>query len=214
MEATFSLLIMAILTCASSLGLVLMLGRCRTGGFSKPARLHRHPRRDPRPHGRQLDAVRRHDRSMPRAVARRGLADDLAERATGGAQAIEADIEADVGDAPFGLAQQEHRALHAAALEVPMRRLPEDRAEVADEMGLGDVRHRGDRSDVQWFGIRAIHGVAGAQEAPVEIFDFAAHGATLAHQRRVFTATYDGVSRSESGTGWPGAPELAHACAG
>src|SRR6266487_2928586 len=169
MEATFSLLIMAILTCASSLGLVLMLGRCRTGGFSKPARLHRHPRRDPRPHGRQLDAVRRHDRSMPRAVARRGLADDLAERATEGAQAIEADIEADVGDAPFGLAQQEHRALH---------------------------------------------GVAGAQEAPVEIFDFAAHGATLAHQRRVFTATYDGVSRSESGTGWPGAPELAHACAG
>src|SRR6266516_4469078 len=158
MEATFSLLIMAILTCASSLGLVLILGRCRTGGFSKPARLHRHPRRDPRPHGRQLDAVRRHDRSMPRAVAR--------------------------------------------------RRLAEDRAEVADEMGLGDVRHRGDRSDVQWFGIRAIHGVAGAQEAPVEIFDFAAHGATLAHQRRVFTATYDGVSRSESGTGWPGAPEL------
>src|SRR6266581_5632468 len=118
MEATFSLLIMAILTCASSSGLVLILGRCRTGGFSKTARLHRHPRRDPRPHGRQLDAVRRHDRTMPRAVARRGLADDLPERATEGAQAGEADVEADLGDAPFGLAQQEHRTLHPPPLQV------------------------------------------------------------------------------------------------
>src|SRR5207247_1025258 len=58
-------------------------------------------------------------------------------------------------------------------------RLPEDRTEAADEMGFGDVRHRGDRSDVQWFGVGAIHGVAGAQEAPVEILDLPAHGATL-----------------------------------
>src|SRR6266542_6668279 len=111
MEATFSLLIMAILICASSLGLVPILGRCRTGGFSKTARLHLHPRRDPRPHGRQLDAVRRHDRSMPRAVARRGLPDDLPERAAEGPQAGEADVEADVGDAAVGLAQAQHRAL-------------------------------------------------------------------------------------------------------
>jgi hypothetical protein len=182
MEATFSLLIMAILTCASSVRLVLILGRCRTRGFSKTARLHRDPRHL-RPHGRQLDAMRRHDRSMPGAVARRGLTDDLAERATEGAQAGEADVEADVGDAPFGLPQQEHRALYPPPLQVAVGRLPEDRTEAADEMGLRDVRHRGDRPDVQWFGIRAIHRVAGAQQAPVEILDFPAHGATLRHEK-------------------------------
>jgi hypothetical protein len=48
-------------------------------------------------------------------------------------------------------------------------------------MGLGDMRHRGDGSDIQWFGVRAIHGVAGAEQAPVEILDFPAHRATLAH---------------------------------
>src|SRR5437762_1253218 len=101
MEATFSLLIMAILTYACSIGLDLILGCCRTGGFSKTARLDRRPRRDQRPHGRQLDAVRCHDRSMSRAVARWGLADDLPERATEGAEAGEADVEADLGDAAF-----------------------------------------------------------------------------------------------------------------
>src|SRR6266516_1062096 len=55
---------------------------------------------------------------MPRAVVRRRLADDLPERAAEGPQAGEADVDADVGDAAVGLAQQEHRALQPPRLQV------------------------------------------------------------------------------------------------
>src|SRR3954454_21245454 len=99
MEATFNLLIMGILSCERSLSGVPNLRRCPTGGFSKIARLHRHTRRHSRTHGHQLNAVRRHDRSMPGAVARRALADDLTEGAAKGARAGKADVEADVRDA-------------------------------------------------------------------------------------------------------------------
>ncbi len=44
--------------------------------------------------------------------------------------------------------KEEHRALNPATLEVPMRRLTEDRAEGADEVGLRDVGHRGHGPDV------------------------------------------------------------------
>jgi len=43
---------------------------------------------------------------------------------------------------------------------------------------MGD---RGHPWDIEWLGVRAIHGVAGAQQAPVEILGFTAHGATLCH---------------------------------
>ena len=134
-----------------------------------------------RPHGRHLEAVGRHHRPMPGAVARRRLADDLPERAAEGPQAGEADVEADVGDAAVGLAQQEHRALHPPPLQVAVRRLPEDGAEAAAEVRLGDVGHRGHGADVERLGVGAVHGVAGAQQASVQILDFPAHGATLRH---------------------------------
>ena len=140
------------------------------------------PSREPRSHGRQLDAVGRHDRSMPRAVARRGLANDLAEDAAERPQAGEADVHADVGDAAVGLAQEEHRALHPPALQIPMRRLPEDGSEGADEVRLGDMRHRGHGTNIERLGVGAVHRVAGAQEAPVQILDVPAHRATLRHQ--------------------------------
>ena len=60
-----------------------------------------------------------------------------------------------------------------------MRRLPEDRAEAAAEMGLGDMGHRGHGADVERLGVGAVHGVAGAQQAPVQILGFPAHAATL-----------------------------------
>ncbi len=63
-----------------------------------------------------------------------------------------------------------------------MRRLAEDGPEAADEMRLGDMGHRGHGADVERLGVGAVHGVAGAQEAPVEVLDFPAHGATLRHQ--------------------------------
>src|SRR5439155_1103916 len=87
------------------------------------------------------------------------------------------------GDAAVGLAQQEHRALHPPPLQVTVRRLPEDGSEAANEVGIGDVSHRGHGADVERLGVGAVHGVAGAQQAPVQVLDFPAHAATLRHWR-------------------------------
>ena len=96
----------------------------------------------------------------------------------------EADVEADVGDAAVGLAQEEHRALDAPPLEVAVRRLAEHGAEAAAEVRLGHVGDGGDGADVERLGVGAVHGVAGAQEAPVEVLDVATHRPTLRHHRR------------------------------
>src|SRR5947208_16304468 len=165
------------------MGMTLMLGGRRCGGVSKTARSPRPPRRHHRPRGRQLEAVGRHHRLMPHAVVGRRLADDLPEHADEGASAAEADVEADVGDAAVRLAQQEHRALYPPPLQVTVRRLPEDGSEAANEVGVGDVSHRGHGADVERLGVGAVHGVAGAQQAPVQVLDFPAHAATLRHWR-------------------------------
>src|SRR6186713_230525 len=89
----------------------LTLGGDRRGRFSKTARTRRFPGGFPRAHSRQLDAVGRHDRPVSQAVTGWRLADDLPEHPTKGPQARETDIEADVGDTPVGLAEEEHRAL-------------------------------------------------------------------------------------------------------
>src|SRR4051794_41122794 len=96
----------------------------RPVGFSETARSppdHPEARRDVVPGARHA-----------LAIPRRRLADDVAEGAAERAQAREADVEADLGDAAVGLGQQRHRALHAAALQVAVRCLAERRAERAD----------------------------------------------------------------------------------
>src|SRR5262245_56569203 len=95
-----------------------MLARLRGRCFSKTARSHRHARRQPGPRGSHLEAVGRLDRLVPQSILRRRLADDGPERPTERPQAREADVVADVGDAPLGLAQQEHRPLDTATLEM------------------------------------------------------------------------------------------------
>src|SRR6266851_3346330 len=177
------------------MGMTLMLGGRRCGGVSKTARSHRHPRRHHGPHGPQLEAVGRHHRPMPHAVLRRRLADDLSKRAAEGPPAGEADVEADVGDAAVGLTQEEHRPLHPPPLQVTVRRLPEDGAEAADEVSLGDMGHRGHGADVKRFGVSAVHGIAGAQQPPVELFDFPAHGSTLRDQGAWLTTSSSAGSR-------------------
>jgi len=159
-----------------------MLWSRRRGGYSKSARSHRHPRRHHRPHGRHLEAGGRQHRLMPHAVVRWRLSDDLPERAAEGPRAGEADVEADVGDAAVGLAQQEHRALHPSSLQVTVRRLPENGAEATDEVRAGEMGHRGHGADVERLEVGAVHGVARAQYAPVQVLDFPAHGPTLRHQ--------------------------------
>ena len=119
---------------------------------------------------------------MRLAVVRRRLAHDVPERAAEGPDACEADVEANVGDAAVSLAQQEHRALHPPPLEVTVRRLPEGRPEAADEVRFREMGHGGHGADVKRLGVSAVHGVAGAQQAPVQLLYFPAHGPTLRHQ--------------------------------
>ena len=42
-----------------------------------------------------------------------------------------------------------------------------------------DVGDRGDRAHVERLGVGAVHRVAGAQQAPVEVLGLPAHAATL-----------------------------------
>src|SRR5919202_405311 len=137
----------------------------RARRFSKTARS--------RPGHREARWDGGHTRSI--AVLRGRLPDDVPERAAERAQAAEADLEADVGDAPAGLAQQEHRALDPTALQIAMRRLAERGAEDADEVRLGHTRDRCQGGDVERVGKRPIHGVAGAQEPPIRVLDRAVH---------------------------------------
>src|SRR5207253_11502258 len=103
------------------------------------------------------------------------FAHDLAERSTERAQAGEADIEADVGHAAGRLAQQEHRALDTAALQVAVRGLPERRVERADEVRLGYDRDPRQRGNVERLGVGAVHRVAGAKHPPIAVLHRLAH---------------------------------------
>ena len=183
------------------------------------------PGREPRPRGHHLDAVGRHDRAVTLAVVRGRLPDDLVEHAAEGPEAREADVEADVGDAAVGLAQQEHRPFHPPPLQVAVRRLPEDGAEAPDEVGLGDMGDGGHGADVERLGVGAVHGVAGAQQAPVEVLGLATHVETLRHPRRGLGASAGTSSRrarrrrrtrrasrgrSPRHAGGPGSPVVGH----
>jgi hypothetical protein len=119
--------------------------------------------------------VRRHDRAVPHPIGARRLADDLPERSAERPQASETDSKADVGDSAVSLTQQKHRALDPPPLQIAMGHLAEDRAEAAAEVGRRDVGHRSHGAHVERPGIVAIHRVSGTQQAPIEIFSFAAH---------------------------------------
>src|SRR2546430_9178286 len=114
-------------------------------------------------------------------IVGRGLAHDLAECAAEGAEAVEAHVEADVGDAPLGSAQQVHGPLHAPALQVAVRRLAERGSECADEVGVGDVGDFGQTGDVQGLRVDAVDRVAGAEHATVELLDGKGHEMIFAY---------------------------------
>src|SRR6266576_3678581 len=105
--------------------------------------------------------------------------DDVAERAAESAEAVEPDLEADLGDVAVRFAEHEHRSLDAAALEVAMRSLPECGTEGADEVGFGDVRHAGEARYVEGLGVGAVDGVAGAEHAAVELLDGEGHNVNV-----------------------------------
>src|SRR5688572_1709781 len=113
--------------------MLLTLRRDRISRFSKTARSHGFSNRHPRPHRGEVDTMGRDDRPMAPAIAGRRLAHDRTEGPAECSQAREGDVEADVRDTPIALAEQEHGALHAPALQVAVRGLAEHRAEAPDE---------------------------------------------------------------------------------
>src|SRR5260370_28897159 len=111
-----------------------MLGSVRGPGFSKTARSHV---------GHREAARHRFDLGALAIFAGRDP-DDVTKCAAEGAEAVEADIEADVSDAALGFAQLEHRAFDPPALEVAMRRLAEGPSDAPYEVALGYERTLGE----------------------------------------------------------------------
>src|SRR6476646_36494 len=107
--------------------------------------------------------------SLP--VRRGRFTDDVPEGPAEGAEAAEADIEADLAHARVALPQEEHRSLHAAALQVAMGRFAECGAKGPDEVSLGYVSDPREGRDVEPLRVLAVHCVTGAQHAAVRLFD-------------------------------------------
>src|SRR5437588_1673043 len=114
--------------CVIRLSMAATLDRAGRARFSKAALSggsrpgHCEARRHEQPRARTFEAG---------AIRGRRLADDVAERAAEGAEALEADVEADLGHGVARLAQTLHGALHAPPLQITVRRLTERGAELA-----------------------------------------------------------------------------------
>src|SRR2546430_2144088 len=109
------------------------------------------------------------------SIRRRRLPHDRPKRAAEGAEAVEPNVEANLGDGTLRLAQQLHGPLHPAALQVAMRRLAERGAELTAEMRrryVGDTR---ERIDVEGLGEGAVHRVASPQHAAVAVLGGPGH---------------------------------------
>src|SRR6188508_428226 len=117
----------------------------------------------------------RGDDSSAATVCRRRLSDDGAERPAERTQAGEADVDADTGDREVGRAQQIHRALDAAPLQVTVRRLAERRSKRADEVrfrGAGKTRQGG---HVERFAVGTVHRVPGTEQSAIRLLRDASH---------------------------------------
>src|SRR6202163_1911703 len=136
-----------------------MLGSGLGPGFSKTARSH--------PGHREAGRHGKHELAI--AIFGRSVADYVAERAAESAEASKPDVEADVRDTSWGLPEQEHRALHAPALQIAMRRLAEGRPEGPDEMSLGNGRHLREAGDVKRLRIGSVDRVPSPQHAAIEL---------------------------------------------
>jgi hypothetical protein len=105
------------------------------------------------------------------------------ERPAEGAQAGEADIEADVGHAAVGGTQEEHRPFDTAALQVAMRRFAERRMKRATEVRLGHLRNPREARDVEWLPKVAVHRVPSAEHPTIALFHDSSHHFESRHWR-------------------------------
>ena len=78
---------------------------------------------------------------------------------------VHTDVQADLRHRPLGLAQQRHRALQPAPLQVAVRRLSERLLERADEVRLGGQRDPRQSRDVERLVVGTVHLVASPQHA-------------------------------------------------
>src|SRR4029077_13572973 len=113
---------------------------------------------------------------LPTGPVRRGrFADEQVKGLAEGAKAREANVEADIGNASVGAAQQEERSLDAPALQIAVRCLAECPAKRPNEVSLGNVGDARERGNVKWLAIGEIHGVARTQQSPVRLLDCTGH---------------------------------------
>src|SRR4051812_44225597 len=103
---------------------------------------------------------------MRRTVRRGGDAERLGEARRERADAAQADLEANVGDAVVGVAQQRGRALEAAREEVAMRRLAERAPELAAEVRGRQVRSAGKCRHLELLAVPRVDQVLRTQQVP------------------------------------------------
>ena len=82
------------------------------------------------------------------------------KRLAEGSEAGEPDVEADIGDASIRATEQVERPLDAAALQIPMRGLPERRVKLADEVRSRHARDARERWYVERPRIRFVSSTA------------------------------------------------------
>jgi hypothetical protein len=104
----------------------------------------------------------------------------VVERPAEGAQAGEADIEANVGHAAVAGTKEEHRPFDAAALQVAMRRFAERRVKRTTEVRLGNLRSPREARDVEWLPKVAVHRVPSAEHPAIALFHDSSHRSNLA----------------------------------
>ena len=133
-------------------------------------------------------------RRVGEPVAGRRDAEPAGEAGRERAEALQADREADVRDRPVGHQQQRGRPLEPVREQVGMRRLAEDPAELAAEVGLrepGGRRHVVDRERLD---VTRVHEVPGAQEVTRRWHEGVVHAITTGltgstHRRRPCVST-------------------------
>jgi hypothetical protein len=122
-----------------------------------------------RVHEREASRDPRRVRRAPAAcVGRRGLADELTKSGAEGAEAPEANSEADLGDGEPCVSQELLGALDAAPQEVLVRRLAEGLLEAADEVRSRRVRFAGQGGNVERLGVGAVDEILRAAEMDVD----------------------------------------------
>ena len=159
-----------------------MLGTVFRSGFSKTARSHPGHR----------EARRHWQRASLRAIGNRRRSDDFMESAAERAEAVEADLEADVGHAAIAFPKQKHCALDTASLEIAVRRLTKCRSEGSRKMGFGNTGDPGEGGNVKGTGIGAVHRVAGAKHPTIRLFQAPVHD-FIKSQRTGPTVCWSGV---------------------